>query len=653
MNVLAELRSRFEVALKSLTDNPARYAEMVKPAQDLRFGDFQANCAMPLANERKTKPRELASQIVSRLDVSDLCHEPEVAGPGFINLKVKDDWIEETINRLISDERLGHQPTQLRRQYVIDYSGPNIAKPMHVGHLRSTVIGDALCRILRFIGHDVIGDNHIGDWGTQFGMIIYGYKHFLDRGAFDKGGVAELARLYRLVNQISDYHDINSALPELKQQQAKQRECLESVEAATDPNDKQAHKSVKKMRAHFSQLSERIDEYEKRRDIVNNDLPLKTLADTHPHIVAAARNETAKLHAGDEDSRQLWEQFIPKCRAALDVIYNRLGITIDRVLGESFYQSMLADVVQDMLSKGIASESEGAVCVFVEGNEAPFIVRKTDGAFTYATTDLATIKYRHEQFQADSLLYVVDARQSEHFRLLFTTARRWGFNQAEYRHVSFGTILGNDKKPFKTRSGDIVGLESLLDEAIARARQIVEENDDAKLGGPELDEPTRAKVAETVGIGGIKYADLRHNRDSDYVFSWEKMLETNGDTATYIQYAYARIGGILRKGNVNRNALCSSSGSIRISVPQERELSLQLLRFPEAIDDAAVDCRPNILTQYLFETANSFSAFHRDCPVLKADSESARISRLLLCDLTARILSVGLALLGIQTCEQM
>jgi arginyl-tRNA synthetase len=313
---------------------------------------------------------------------------------------------------------------------------------------------------------------------------------------------------------------------------------------------------------------------------------------------------------------------------------------------------MLGDVVRDLRERGIARESEGALCVFIEGNEAPFIIQKADGAFTYATTDLATIKYRAEEFGADVVLYVVDARQSEHFRLLFETARRWGYSKTGFEHVSFGTILGDDKRPFKTRSGDTVGLESLLDEAVARARAIVDANDDAK-ENPELGQAARADVAEAVGIGGIKYADLRHNRESDYVFSWEKMLAKTGDTATYIQYSYARISGIFRKGGVDREMLRSGGASIRFTHPAERALTLQLLRFAECLDAAAAEFRPNILTQYLFETANLFSTFYENCPVLPEADESVRTSRLLLCDLTARVLGTGLDLLGIRTCAQM
>jgi arginyl-tRNA synthetase len=389
-----------------------------------------------------------------------------------------------------------------------------------------------------------------------------------------------------------------------------------------------------------------------KRDAVESDPELARLAAEHPDVAEASRRETARLHAGDPENRRLWEEFMPQCRQALEAIYRRLEIHFDMTLGESYYQPMLADVIASLSQRGIAQESGGALCVFIEGNSAPFIVRKSDGAFTYATTDLATIRYRAETLKNDVLLYVVDARQSEHFRLLFATARKWGYDRIDYRHVSFGTVLGEDKRPFKTRSGDTVGLESLLDEAVARARRIVNENDDAK-PVPELDEAARATVAEAVGIGGIKYADLRHNRDSDYVFQWEKMLATTGDTATYIQYSYARTCGIFRKGGIDRAALGARDAVVRISRLTERRLATQLLRLAESVELALEDCRPNYITQYLFTTADSFTAFYEDCPVLKEPDPALRNSRLVLCDLTARVLDLGLGLLGIRTCEQM
>lgn len=653
MNALSELRFRFAQALADLTPDPATFAAMVKPTQDANFGDFQANCAMPLAKQRGTNPRALAAEIVGKLDIADLCQPPEVAGPGFINIRLKDDWLVEQTNRSVVDSRFGIAPVSKSKRIVIDYSAPNVAKPMHVGHLRSTVLGNALYRVAKFLGHHVQGDNHIGDWGTQFGMILFGYKNFLDREAFERDAVGELARQYRLVSQLSGYHDAKAEQPKAENRLAQLQSDLNAAEANKPANDKSAEKTLKKLRTDVNDVREQIVSLKKQIETVESSPPLKTLAAAHPRIAELARLETAKLHAGDEENSRLWNQFVPQCLAAIQGIYDRLDIRFDMTCGESFYNPMLADVVAEFQAKGLAAESDGAICVFIPGNVAPFIIRKRDGAFTYATSDLATIRYRVNELHADTMLYVVDTRQSEHFRLLFETAKLWGYGDRELVHVNFGTILGKDNKPYKTRSGDTVGLESLLDAAVAKARQIVNENDDGKPEGRELSDDARATVAETVGIGAIKYADLRHNRESDYVYDEDKMLATNGDTATYMQYAYARVAGIFRRGGINRETLRSGGGRVVFTHPSERALSLQLLRFSEALDGVLAENRPNILTDYLFATANSFSTFYQECSVLKEPDEAIRTSRLLLCDLTARVIATGLDLLGIKTCEQM
>jgi arginyl-tRNA synthetase len=657
MNILQTLRDRFAAALAPLCDDPAPYLAMIKPSQDAKFGDYQANCAMPLAKQHKGNPRDVAAQIIGRLDVAEFCEPPEIAGPGFINLRLKTAWLEEQANLQAADERLGVAPVARPSTIVVDYSAPNVAKPMHVGHLRSTVIGDALYRILRFLGHHVTGDNHIGDWGTQFGMIIYGYKHFLDRAAYERDAVAELARLYRLVNQLSDYHDTVAALPAQQSRLSAAQAQLQAAEAAPVPADKkeqeQRKKNLRRLNSEISELRDGIASAEKKIAAVDHDPALVALARSHLQIAVAAREETARLHAGDAENTALWEQFMPPCLAAINRMYERLGIRFDLALGESFYHPLLADVVADLRQKGIAVESEGAICVFIPGVDAPFIVRKSDGAYNYATTDLATIRYRADTLHADVALYVVDARQSDHFKLLFETARRWGYGKIDFRHISFGTILGEDKRPFKTRSGDTVGLESLLDESVTRARAIVDQNDDEKPAGPELDDAARQEIAEAVGIGAIKYADLCQNRETDYVFSWDKMLATNGDTATYMQYAYARICGILRRGNIDRTQLRQAKHRLRLTEPAERALALQLGRFHDILEQAGDECRPNFLTQYLFETANCFSTFYDQCPVLKAETDELRASRLLLADLTARVIDRGLSMLGIRTIEKM
>lgn len=654
MNILDELRTRFTPALLAWTEDPSTVIEMLKASQDAKFGDYQANFAMPLANRSKElKPRDLAAQIVEQVDLSDICEPLEVAGPGFINIKLKQDWLEDQTKQLVTDDRLGVAIAKSPQKVVVDFSAPNVAKPMHVGHLRSSVIGDANYRVLQFLGHDVVGDNHIGDWGTQFGMIIFGYKHFLNEAAFQESPVEELARLYRLVNQLSDYHATRNTIPTVQNEVEQLESKLKTMEAANNPSDKKAQKQIKKLKSNIGERKSELRSMQEKLTAFEQDKDLQSKADTFPEIARQARQETAKLHAGDPENLDLWKQFLPECLEAIQVVYDRLDIHFDMTLGESYYQPMLADVVADLKEKRLATESEGATCVFIEGFKAPFIVQKQDGAFTYATTDLATIKYRVEELKADRVLYVVDSRQSEHFQLLFATVKEWGFTNLELQHVSFGTILGKNKRPYKTRSGDTVGLESLLDESIQRAYAIVAENDDAKPDGPELSKEERTQIAETVGLGGIKYADLKHNRDSDYVFDWDKMLANRGDTATYMQYAYARICGIFRKGNVDRPALRNEHTTLNLAEESERALALQINRYSEILESVAIEARPNYLTNYLFELSNLFSTFYNNCHVLKAEDENVKTSRLLLCDLTARVIEHGLSLLGIRTCERM
>ena len=652
MDFLHELRGRFAATLAPVIEDAEPYAGMLRAAGDPKFGDFQANMAMPLGKALGRPPREIAAEIVGRLEVADLCETPEIAGPGFINLRIRDDRLAAETKLLAADARLGVTPVAAPQTVVIDYSAPNVAKPMHVGHLRSTVIGDCLCRVYRLLGHRVIGDNHIGDWGTQFGMILYGYKNLLDAAAFQREPVTELARLYRLVSQVSSNHASADELPKLAARIEDQAAQIKAVEAAAG-GDKAAKKSLSKLNSDLETLREQYQSAQQQQRAWEADAEFKRLADAHPDIAAAARRETAKLHAGDPENVRLWNEFLPACLAALHRVYARLGVAFDHELGESFYHPLLNDVVRDLEAKALAQTSEGAVCVFNEGFATPFLVRKADGAFLYATTDLATIRYRVDNWSADVLLYVVDKRQSDHFEQLFATARRWGYNEATFRHVSFGTILGDDRKPFKTRSGDTVGLESLLDEAVERAYRIVSEGDDAKSDGPELDDAERQRIAEIVGLGGIKYADLKHNRESDYVFSWEKMLSTTGDTATYMQYAYARIGGIARRGGIDPDMVRSGAVQMVFDQPEERALALQLNRFSEAVAAVARDNRPNVLTEYLLALAGAFTSFYDKCPVLKAEPDGLRSSRLALCDLTARTLAAGLNLLGIAVSERM
>lgn len=650
MSLLNTLKQRFATVLATYSDDVEPLLDMIKASQDPKFGDFQANCAMPLGKKTGKQPRELAAEIVAKLDVSDLCAASEIAGPGFINLRLKDEWIASRISEIAGDDRLGVAAAENPRHVIVDFSSPNVAKPMHVGHLRSTVIGDAICRTLRFAGHKVTSDNHIGDWGTQFGMIIYGYRNFADEDAYKTDSVAELARLYKLVNQLSDYHDAVTELPELQASLEQQTAELAEKEAEADPDDKKARKKLKSYRKAVAETTDAISSAQEKIAAVDGHPTLKAQADAHPEIAKRAREETSKLHAGDAENQQLWDEFLPACLDALNQVYQRLDIEFDMTLGESYYNPMLADVVADLKQKGLAQDSNGATCIFVEGNDAPFIVQKTDGAYTYATTDLATIQYRVNELKADEILYVVDKRQSEHFSLLFRTCELWGFENLKCQHVSFGTVMGPDGKPFKTRSGDNVGLESLIDEAIGRARVVVNENDDRR-DEPVLSQEDRAGVATIVGTGGIKYADLHHNRDSDYVFDWDKMLATTGDTATYIQYAYARVCGIFREVGADRANVRDSQAEILLSTLEERTLALQLVQFDAAVDGVLVDYRPHQMTAWLFETATKFSAFFSQCSVKNAESEQLRASRLVLCDITARALKTGLCLLGIEVSD--
>ena len=572
VNVLERLRTAFGAVTPEGGDADA-FKSAVRATNDPKFGDYQANGCMALAKSLKVNPRVLASQVADAVDLEPLAGPPEIAGPGFLNVRLHDAWMARSLADLLGADFPGIVPPAQPRTVVIDFSSPNVAKPMHVGHIRSTVIGNSLARIFKALGHHVIRDNHLGDWGSQFGMILWGWKNARDEAAFAADPVAELARLYRL----------------------------------TQDRIKAGDRSVEE----------------------------------------AARAETAKLHAGDAENRALWNQFMPHCLQALRKIYDRLGVRFDVELGESFYDPMLAAVVEDVSARGIAEESEGATVVFTAETPAPFIIRKRDGAFNYGTTDLATIKYRAETWNPQQILYVVDHRQGDHFRQLFAVARRWGYDQLDLEHVAFGTILGADRRPFKTREGDAVGLESLLDEAVSEAHKVVDAN------SPDLDQEARARVAEVVGLGAIKYADLSQNRLSDYVFDWQKMLAMNGNTATYLQYAYAHIQSIFSKGEIDPRTLRNQPPELVLNHPAERGLGVRILRLPEVLELAAAELKPNILTDYLFDLANAFSTFFEECPVLKAESASRRDSRLAICDLTAQTLKFGLELLGIEVIDRM
>jgi arginyl-tRNA synthetase len=606
VNLRSALRQAFRVAIEGLSrDGVASISaaeipallEQVRETADAAFGDYSGTMAMALAKRAGAKPRDVAVEIIRRLQsapgYADLFEPPgDPVGPGFINVRVRDDALAAAVGRAVADERLGVTAVAEPQRVVVDFSSPNVAKPMHVGHIRSTVIGDAIARILRFRGHHVITDNHLGDWGTQFGMILWGWKHCRDDAAFAADPTAELGRLYRLVRKVAD------AKPE---------------ELAADP-------------------------------------VATALVAAHPDAAREVLAETAKLHEGDPENRALWERFMPVCRGEIDRIYQRLHVTFDHTLGESFFHPLLGGVVADLLAAGLARESRGAIGVFLGGeDDPPLLIRKADGAFLYATTDLATIRWRREHWKPDRILYVVDHRQSQHFEQVFETARRWGCGDVDLVHVAFGTVLGEDGKPFKTRAGDTVGLEALLDEGVERAAAIVGSGDEGRAGMSDED---RRHVAETVGIGAIKYADLSQNRTTDYVFSFDKMLQLTGNTAAYMQYAVARVEGIFTKGGVDREALRRAGHGVQVSDPRERALALELLRFGEVLEDVEADSRPNVLTAWLYDVAGRYSTFYDALPVLKA-AGADRDSRLALCDLTGRVLRRGLELLGIGTVEKM
>ena len=584
-----KIESALQAAVRAVLPDADVSAVLVRPC-DPKFGDYQSNALMSLAKTRKLNPRQLATDVLAKLDVSDVCEKVEIAGAGFLNFRLKNSVLVESLQSAARGEHLFFAKAASPKTVVIDFSSPNVAKPMHVGHIRSTGIGDALQRTLRLLGHRVISDNHIGDWGTQFGKLLLGWKQILDRPALERDAIAELERLYKVINA----------------------EC-----------------------------------------------------DANPARLEAAKSELVKLQAGDAENIAIWKEMIRRSQIQFDTIYARLDVKFDFALGESFYNPWLGEVVADLLARGIARESEGAVGVFSDGSlppkEDPFLVnrdgewvadpalvRKSDGGFNYTTTDLATVDYRLKTWSPQEIIYVVDDRQSGHFKKLFLIFGRWKPDVAETKlvHVGFGKIMGEDGKPFKTRSGDTVKLGDLLDEAEERAYKIVSEK------SAELPEAQRKEIARVIGLGAVKYADLLPNRQSDYIFSWDKMLALQGNTAPYLVYAYARIKSIFRKAAETFN-IQHSTLNIQLVAPEELTLAKHLLNFGITLVAVAEELRPNYLCNYLFELAGKFTSFYENCPVLKAEDAAARDSRLALCDLTARVLKQGLETLGIETVEQM
>ena len=579
------LEERLRTALDALGLDPA--AAEVAPSADGRFGDYQSNTAMVLAKKAKRNPRELGQAIAKKVDVAGLSEPPTLAGPGFLNFRLTPEFLNEAASARLAGENCGVEPVPSPRTIVIDFSSPNVAKPMHVGHIRSTILGDSLARVARFLGHRVIADNHIGDWGTQFGMLLIGWKTELNKAALSADPLGEMERIYKLVS------------------------------------------------ARCKDDSATLD---------------------------TARQELVKLQSGDPENLALWQEMIRLSQSQFDTIYGRLGVSFDVTLGESFYNPQLRTVVEELKTRGIARESEGAWCVFSDGStkpeDDPFLIRdkdgwrpnpalvqKSDGAANYTTTDLATLAHRMAEWSPDEILYVTDGRQQLHFRQLFAIFRRWK-PEARVRlaHAWFGSILGEDGKPFKTRSGETIKLAELLDEAEERAFNLVTEKN------PDLPGDERREIARIVGLGAVKYADLSPHRQTDYVFSWDKMLSFQGNTAPYLQYSYVRIRSIFRKGGQSK--IENRKSKILIAEPAERALAIKLLLFGEVLPQVLADFRPNLLATYLYELASTFHSFFEACPVLKSEG-ATRDSRLALCELTARTLQTGLGLLGIEAPERM
>jgi len=542
---------------------------LVTPAADIRFGDYQTNAAMVIAKQERKNPREVAAQLIEQLQVDDIAATPEIAGPGFINFRLTTSFLEKQIATLLNDPRCGVALVDKPQTIVIDFSSPNVAKPMHVGHIKSTVLGDALARIARFLGHHVITDNHLGDWGTQFGKVIYGVKN-IAKSKIET--VHQLVELYREVNE-KEEHD-----PEMK---------------------------------------------------------------------AAVREELVKLQQGDAENVAIWKEVVAISWKEFENIYQQLNISFDECLGESSYNEALEPLVKRLEQEGIAEESQGALVVFFKNHptlaEKPFLIRKADGGFLYATTDIATLEYRKERWHPDAIWYVCGMPQQLHFEQLFATAKKIGIS-CELRHISFGSILGEDRKMMKTRSGEKNELNALLEEALDRAFKLVSEKN------PGFSDAEKKEIAQIVGLGALKYADLMQHRTTDTIFSWEKMLSFQGNTAPYLQNAYVRIQSILRKAKEAGEVVAFDS--IKLQEDAERTLALQLLQFAEVVPAILSDARPNILCLALYELANSFHRFYEQCPILKAE-ESVKQSRLALAQLIGCVLRCGLELLGIKVPERM
>ncbi|ELP2193947.1 arginine--tRNA ligase [Salmonella enterica subsp. enterica serovar Champaign] len=577
MNIQALLSEKVSQAMIA-AGAPADCEPQVRQSAKVQFGDYQANGMMAVAKKLGMAPRQLAEQVLTHLDLSGIASKVEIAGLGFINIFLEPAFLAEQVQQALASERLGvSQPT--RQTIVVDYSAPNVAKEMHVGHLRSTIIGDAAVRTLEFLGHHVIRANHVGDWGTQFGMLIA----WLEKQQQENAGDMALADLEGFYRDAKKHYDEDEAFAE------------------------------------------------------------------------RARNYVVKLQSGDTYFREMWRKLVDITMTQNQITYDRLNVTLTRddVMGESLYNPMLPGIVADLKAKGLAVESEGATVVFLdefknkEGDPMGVIIQKKDGGYLYTTTDIACAKYRYETLHADRVLYYIDSRQHQHLMQAWTIVRKAGYvpDSVPLEHHMFGMMLGKDGKPFKTRAGGTVKLADLLDEALERARRLVAEKN------PDMSADELEKLANAVGIGAVKYADLSKNRTTDYIFDWDNMLAFEGNTAPYMQYAYTRVLSVFRKADIDEQALASAP--VIISEDREAQLAARLLQFEETLTVVAREGTPHVMCAYLYDVAGLFSGFYEHCPILSAENDAVRNSRLKLAQLTAKTLKLGLDTLGIETVERM
>ncbi|EDV6061642.1 arginine--tRNA ligase [Salmonella enterica subsp. enterica serovar Minnesota] len=577
MNIQALLSEKVSQAMIA-AGAPADCEPQVRQSAKVQFGDYQANGMMAVAKKLGMAPRQLAEQVLTHLDLSGIASKVEIAGPGFINIFLEPAFLAEQVQQALASDRLGvSQPT--RQTIVVDYSAPNVAKEMHVGHLRSTIIGDAAVRTLEFLGHHVIRANHVGDWGTQFGMLIA----WLEKQQQENAGDMALADLEGFYRDAKKHYDEDEAFAE------------------------------------------------------------------------RARNYVVKLQSGDAYFREMWRKLVDITMTQNQITYDRLNVTLTRddVMGESLYNPMLPGIVANLKAKGLAVESEGATVVFLdefknkEGDPMGVIIQKKDGGYLYTTTDIACAKYRYETLHADRVLYYIDSRQHQHLMQAWTIVRKAGYvpDSVPLEHHMFGMMLGKDGKPFKTRAGGTVKLADLLDEALERARRLVAEKN------PDMPADELEKLANAVGIGAVKYADLSKNRTTDYIFDWDNMLAFEGNTAPYMQYAYTRVLSVFRKADIDEQALASAP--VIISEDREAQLAARLLQFEETLTVVAREGTPHVMCAYLYDVAGLFSGFYEHCPILSAENDAVRNSRLKLAQLTAKTLKLGLDTLGIETVERM